>query len=114
MPACGNEASPFASAEATPLPTSASASASAHELLRHMTTGWGLTRGVQVVADLGVADALDDASTPAAETGAHLRALERVLPRGAPDVTSADAFDFPGRGSTEGAPSSRRLRGPWT
>lgn len=111
MPACGNEASP-SSAEATPLPTSASASA--HEVLRHMTTGWGLTRGVQVVADLGVTDALDDASTPAAETGAHLRDLERVLPRGAPDVTSADAFDFPGRGSTEGAPSSRRLRGPWT
>jgi hypothetical protein len=53
------------------------------ETLRHMTTGWVLTRSLQVVADLGVADALDDAPQPAAAlataTGAHPQALERVL-----------------------------------
>jgi len=32
--------------------------AAAHEILRDMTTGWVLPHGLQVVADLGVADAL--------------------------------------------------------
>src|SRR5438046_2152901 len=57
--------------------------AAPHELLRDMTTGWVLTRGLQCVADLGVADALDDtpqaAATLAAMTGAHPQALERTL-----------------------------------
>jgi len=44
----------------TPSTHSADRPAAAHEILRDMTTGWVLPHGLQVVADLGVADALDD------------------------------------------------------
>lgn len=107
MPASGNEATPLASAEA---PLSMSASASPFVLLRHMTTGWVMTRGLQVVADLGVADALDDASTPAAslaaETGAHPRALERVLRL----LAARGVFAIDDAGLTSHTPASRLLR----
>ena len=88
----------------------APASAAPHELLRDMTTGWVLTRSLQVVADLGVADALGDAPMPAADlaeaTGAHPEALERTLRLlGANGVFAIDAG-----GRVSHTPASRLLR----
>jgi hypothetical protein len=83
---------------------------SPHEVLRHMTTGWVLTRGLQVVADLGVAVALGEAPATAASlaatTGAHPEALERVLRlRAAQGVFAVD-----GAGMASHTPASRLLR----
>ena len=91
---------------ASPVP----APTSPHELLRHMTTGWVLTRGLQVVADLGVADALGEAPEPAASlaaaTGAHPQALERAL-----RVLAANGvFAVDGAGMVSHSPASHLLR----
>jgi hypothetical protein len=53
------------------------------ETLRHMAAGYGLTRGLHVVAELAVADALDETPRTAAElaasVGANPESLGRVL-----------------------------------
>jgi len=92
------------------LAPAAPASAPPHELLRDMTTGWVLTRSLQVVADLGVADALGDLPVPATDlasiAGAHPQALERTLRLlGAHGVFAIDAG-----GRVSHTPASRVLR----
>ena len=56
---------------------------SAFGTLRHITTGYILSRCLHVVADLGVADVLDETPRTATElaalVGAHPSSLERVL-----------------------------------
>jgi hypothetical protein len=80
-----------------------------HAMLAAMSTGWTLTRGLQVVADLGVADALGDEPRPAAalaaETGAHAEALARVLRM----LAGHGVFDVTG-GLVSHTPASRLLR----
>ena len=80
------------------------------ETLRQITTGWVLTRSLQVVADLGVADALGDAPQPAAAlaaaTGAHPQALERTLRL----LASYGVFATDGGGVVSHTPASRLLR----
>ena len=84
--------------------------AAPHEVLRDMTTGWVLTRGLQCVADLGVADALDDtpqaAATLAAMTGAHPQALERTLRL----LASHGVFEVDADGAVSHTAPSRLLR----
>lgn len=104
MTAPTHAATPATSAPAAPVPTPP------HELLRDMTTGWVLTRSLQVVADLGVADALGDAPVSAADlaatTDAHPQALERTLRLlGAHGVFEVDAG-----GRVSHTPASRLLR----
>lgn len=90
--------------------TAPPSAASPLELLRHMATGWVLTRGLQVVADLGVADALGEAPSPAASlaaaTGAHPQALERVLRL----LAANGVFAIDGAGMASHTPASRLLR----
>lgn len=54
-----------------------------HETVMQMSAAWLLSRSLHVVADLGVADALDESPRTAADlaqaTGAHPQALERTL-----------------------------------
>ena len=82
-----------------------------HEVLRDTTTGWVLTRGLQVVADLGVADALGDEPQPAAAlaraASAHAQALERVLRL----LASRGVFAVDAGGVVSHTPASRLLRG---
>jgi hypothetical protein len=75
-----------------------------------MTTGLVLTRGLQVVADLAVADALGEApqsaTAVAAATGAHPQALERVLRL----LASYGVFAVDDRGMVSHTAASRLLR----
>ena len=104
MTAPTDESTPATSAPATP------ASAPPHDLLKDMATGWVLTRGLQVVADLGVADALGDAPVSSAElaesTGAHPQALERTLRL----LGSHGVFAVDAGGRVSHTPASRLLR----
>jgi hypothetical protein len=81
-----------------------------HDLLKDMSTGWVLTRGLQVVADLGVADAVGDAPVPAADlaaaTDAHPQALERTLRL----LGSHGVFAVDADGRVSHTPASRLLR----
>lgn len=82
-----------------------------HEVLRDMAAGWVLPRSLQVVADLGVADALGDAPQTAAAlaqaAGAHPQALERVLRL----LASHGVFAVGTGGGVSHTPASRLLRG---
>lgn len=84
--------------------------ASPHDVLRRMTTGWVLTRALQVVADLSVADALGEAPATAASlaatTGSHPEALERVLRL----LAGEGVFAVDGAGMASHTPASRLLR----
>ena len=104
MTAPTDETTPATFAPATPAPPPP------HDLLKDMATGWVLTRGLHVVADLGVADALGDAPMSAAglaaAAGAHPQALERTLRLlGAHGVFAVDAG-----GRVSHTPASRLLR----
>jgi hypothetical protein len=81
-----------------------------HELLRDLTTGWVVTRSLQVVADLGVADALGDAPAAAAAlaaaAGAHPQALERTLRL----LGAHGVFRIDDAGLVSHTPASRLLR----
>jgi len=79
------------------------------QTLLSISLGYGLTRCLQVVADFGVADALDDTPQTAADlasrTGAHGGALERVLRL----LVAHSVFSSQG-GSYSHTPASRLLR----
>ena len=94
------------------VPAQASATPAApHEVLRNMTTGWVLTRGLQTVTDFGVADALGDTpqsvTSLAQSTGTHPQALERVLRL----LASHDVFAVDAAGVVSHTTASSLLRG---
>ena len=94
----------------TPLVAPSSPRTAPLETLRQIATGWVLPRSLQVVADLGVADALDDTPQPAAAlaaaTGAHPQALERTLRL----LASYGVFETDPGGVVSHTPASRLLR----
>lgn len=67
----------------TAAPSGASRSADPLESLRSIYAGYAVARSVHVIAELGVADALDETPRSAAElagaVGAHAEALDRAL-----------------------------------
>jgi hypothetical protein len=79
-----------------------------HDLLE-MSSGYTLSRCLHVIADLGVADALDDGPRPVAElassVGAHPEALGRIL-----RLLSAHGVFEPDGDSVRHSPASRLLR----
>ena len=80
------------------------------EMLREMAGGYCLSRGLHVIANLGVADKLDETPRTAAElaasTGAHPEALGRVL-----RLLSAHGVFASCDGKFRHSPASRMLRG---
>jgi hypothetical protein len=79
------------------------------ETLRQMAAGYCLSRGLHVVASLGVADQLDETPRTAAEmavsVGAHPEALDRVL-----RLLSAHGVFESCEGKYRHSPASRMLR----
>jgi len=67
----------------TALPIASDDPVAAFQALRQIYAGYGVARSVHVIAELGVADALDDSPLTAAElasrVGAHADSLDRLL-----------------------------------